>query len=166
MKKLNRKGFTLIELLAVIVILAIVVVVTIPSVISSINKAKANSLVNATATVTEWFTKQYELSTLGSVVGSGDLSSTFTSFGLNKDNPTSLAGTDGKSTILKEAGITNTTGLSGTAQLKGTKVCIILTADDTSQFYVTENQDAKDAGVEYIANGDKAKLMKVTGSGC
>lgn len=58
MKKLNRKGFTLIELLAVIVILAIVVVVTIPSVIGSINKAKTSSLENATATVTEWFTKQ------------------------------------------------------------------------------------------------------------
>lgn len=161
MKKLNRKGFTLIELLAVIVILAIVVVVTIPSVISSINKAKANSLVNATATVTEWFAKQYELSTLGSAVGSGDLSTAFTSLGLNKNNPSDLS-----AAILKEAGITNTTGLSGTAQLNGTKVCIILKADSTSQFYVTENQDAKDAGVEYIANGDKAKLMEVTGSGC
>ena len=145
MKKLNRKGFTLIELLAVIVILAIVVVVTIPSVLKSINNAKESSLSNATATVTEWFTKQRELETLGQDLAGSDLTDAYTKFGLNKDTATPLT-----EAILKEAGITNPKGLTGTAQLKGEKVCIILNAGTTSQFYV------KDA-----SNGNS-----VTGSGC
>ena len=133
MKKLNRKGFTLIELLAVIVILAIVVVITIPSVISSINKAKEESLKNATATVTEWFTKQYEIATLGSDVA-GDPSAEYTTFVGSTGLTTTAKNLE--ESVLKAAGITNPTGLTGTVQLNGTKVCVKLKADSTSQFYV------------------------------
>lgn len=133
MKKLNRKGFTLIELLAVIVILAIVVVITIPSVISSINKAKEESLKNATATVTEWFTKQYEIATLGSDVA-GDASTEYTAFVGSTGLTTTAKNLD--ESVLKAAGITNPTGLTGSVKLNGTKVCVILTAGSTSQFYV------------------------------
>ena len=144
MKKLNRKGFTLIELLAVIVILAIVVVVTIPSVISSINKAKEESLKNAAATVTEWFTKQKELSDLGTI--SGGASPEYTAYvsAIGDALPTTVAEAkelkgkiNGKDfDLLKEAGITNTEGLTGKIYLNGTRICITLQADSTSQFYV------------------------------
>ena len=60
MKKLNRKGFTLIELLAVIVVLAIVLVVTIPSVLSSMSKAREEQFKNAVATVEEYMKKQID----------------------------------------------------------------------------------------------------------
>ena len=79
MKKLNRKGFTLIELLAVIVILAVVLVVTIPSVITATNDARKKNLQNAATTVEEWFTKQYELSVLGTSLGSASVNSVFAS---------------------------------------------------------------------------------------
>ena len=78
--KQNKNAFTLIELLAVIVVLAIIIVVTIPSVISSMNSAKTSQLSNANGTVTEWFTKQYELATLGAGVGGGP-SAEYTTFG-------------------------------------------------------------------------------------
>lgn len=135
MKKLNRKGFTLIELLAVIVILAVVLVVTIPSVISSMNKAKESQLQNAADTATEWFTKQYELATLGSSIV-GDPALAYTTFG-----GVTTTSKDLDADVLKAAGVTDTTGLSGAVQLKNGKVCITLTAgttDDgkTSPFYV------------------------------
>ena len=154
MKKLNRKGFTLIELLAVIVILAIVVVVTIPSVISSINKAKESSLSNATATVTEWFTKQYELSTLGTEITEGP-SNDYKDF-INTLEGQKIPAVDANGNptqkltpaVLKAAGITNTTGLEGKIGLNGTKICITLTANKettvdnvkipASQFYVKD----------------------------
>ena len=72
MKKLNRKGFTLIELLAIIVILAIIMVVTIPTVLTSMNNARANQLQNAVDSVSEWFTKQYELASMGEFAGGPD----------------------------------------------------------------------------------------------
>ena len=65
MKKLNRKGFTLIELLAVIVVLAIILVVTIPSVISSMNKAREEQFKNAVATVEDYMKKQIDACGLG-----------------------------------------------------------------------------------------------------
>ena len=65
MKKLNRKGFTLIELLAVIVVLAIVLVVTIPSVLSSMSKAREEQFKNAVATVEEYMKKQIDACNLG-----------------------------------------------------------------------------------------------------
>ena len=139
MKKLNRKGFTLIELLAVIVVLAIIIVVTIPSVISSMNNAKTSQLNNAVGTVTEWFTKQYELASLGVGVGEGKNLTT-------DETPLNQA-------VLKAAGITNPTGLSGIVKLNGSKVCVTLTAGTTSQFY-----NAEKANVE---GGNTA-----TGSGC
>lgn len=147
MKKLNRKGFTLIELLAVIVILAIVVVVTIPSVISSINKAKDESLKNAAATVTEWFTKQKELSDLGTI--SGGASPEYTAYvsAIGDALPTTAAEAkelkdkiDGKDfDLLKEAGITNTEGLTGKIYLNGTRICITLQAGVNSSFYASSN---------------------------
>ena len=144
MKKLNRKGFTLIELLAVIVILAIVVVVTIPSVLNSINKAKESSLSNATATVTEWFTKQYELSTLGTEITEGPSNDYKDFIDTLKDKKIpAVDATNGNPTqeltpeVLKAAGITNTTGLEGKIGLNGTKICITLEAKTNSQFYVS-----------------------------
>lgn len=59
-KNIKRKGFTLIELLAVIVILAIVLVVTIPSVISSMNKAKLSQLHNLAVSVAKWYDEALE----------------------------------------------------------------------------------------------------------
>lgn len=146
MKKLNRKGFTLIELLAVIVILAIVLVVTIPSVISSMNTAKSSQLKNAADTVTEWFTKQYELELLGGGVGGGPASE-YTTFGsIAATSSTSKKTLDGD--VLKAAGVTSTDGLSGDVYLNGNKVCIELIAGSASQFY--------------NASGTNS----VTGSGC
>lgn len=167
MKKLNRKGFTLIELLAVIVILAIVVVVTIPSVLNSINKAKESSLSNATATVTEWFTKQYELSTLGTEITEGPSNdyNTFINTLANQTIPN--VDNNGEPTqkltpeVLKAAGITNTTGLEGYIGLNGTKICIKLTANDTKkdeQGNVTEK-----ASQFFVKNGTN---NTVKGSGC
>lgn len=151
MKKLNRKGFTLIELLAVIVVLAIIIVVTIPSVISSMNNAKTSQLNNAAGTVTEWFTKQYELATLGAGVGGGP-SKEFETF-VGKGNNLTDAEKTLDEAVLKAAGITNPTGLSGKVKLNGSKVCVTLTAESTSQFY-----NAEKANVE---GGNTA-----TGSGC
>lgn len=139
MKKLNRKGFTLIELLAVIVILAVVLVVTIPSVISSMNKAKESQLQNAADTATEWFTKQYELATLGSSIV-GDPAPAYTTFGGVTTTSKPLT-----PEVLKAAGVTNTDGLindGSTVNLTAAgKVCVILKAGTTtdgktSPFYV------------------------------
>ena len=132
MKKLNRKGFTLIELLAVIVILAIILVVTIPSIISSINTARNSQLENAVNTVTKWFTDQYELDTLGTSVGSGP-SDEYTTF-VGEGGLTTTA-TNLTPAVLKAAGITNTTGLSGTVNVNGSKICVKLEAKSGSQFY-------------------------------
>lgn len=155
MKKLNRKGFTLIELLAVIVVLAIIIVVTIPSVIDSMNSAKSSQLNNAVGTVTEWFTKQYELDTLGTGVGVGPTgvgvgpSKEYTNFLKSKDTehtdstqkvavPLPKAKESAfelNTDVLKAAGITNPAGLTGKIYVNDTKICVVLTADSTSQFY-------------------------------
>lgn len=148
MKKLNRKGFTLIELLAVIVVLAIIIVVTIPSVIDSMNSAKSSQLNNAVGTVTEWFTKQYELDTLSTGVGVGP-SKEYTNFLKSKDTehtdstqkvavPLPKAKESAfelNTDVLKAAGITNPAGLTGKIYVNDTKICVVLTADSTSQFY-------------------------------
>lgn len=147
MKKLNRKGFTLIELLAVIVVLAIIIVVTIPSVISSMNNAKSSQLSNANGTVTEWFTKQYELATLGAGVGGGP-SAEYTTF-VGSTGLTSTA-KDLDAAVLKAAGITNPTGLTGSVKVNGSKICVMLKADNTSQFY----------------NASDTTKNTTTGSGC
>lgn len=132
MKKLNRKGFTLIELLAVIVILAVVLVVTIPSVISSMNKAKESQLQNAADTATEWFTKQYELATLGTVAG--DPAPAYKTFG-EVTTTSKLLTAD----VLKAAGITNTEGLindgSTVILTAAGKVCVKLKAE-SGPFFV------------------------------
>ena len=132
MKKLNRKGFTLIELLAVIVILAVVLVVTIPSVISSMNTAKGKQLQNAANTVTEWFTKQYELATLGTVAGDPDPA--YKTFGGVTTTSKKL-----DAAVLKAAGITNTEGLindgSTVILTAAGKVCVKLEAS-SGPFFV------------------------------
>lgn len=132
MKKLNRKGFTLIELLAVIVILAVVLVVTIPSVISSMNKARESQLQNAADTATEWFTKQYELATLGTVAG--DPAPAYKTFG-GVTTTSKLLTAD----VLKAAGITNTEGLindgSTVILTAAGKVCVKLRAE-SGPFFV------------------------------
>lgn len=144
MKKLNRKGFTLIELLAVIVILAVVLVVTIPSVISSMNKAKESQLQNAADTATEWFTKQYELATLGTVAG--DPAPAYTTFG-GVTTTSKLLTAD----VLKAAGVTDTEGLINTGSTVNLtdvgKVCVKLEAK---------------SGPFFVSGGTN----KVSGSGC
>ena len=129
---MNKKGFTLIELLAVIVILAVVLVVTIPSVISSMNKAKESQLQNAADTATEWFTKQYELATLGTVAG--DPAPAYKTFG-GVTTTSKLLTAD----VLKAAGITNTEGLindgSTVILTADGKVCVKLRAE-SGPFFV------------------------------
>ena len=147
MKKLNRKGFTLIELLAVIVVLAIIIVVTIPSVISSMNSAKTSQLSNANGTVTEWFTKQYELATLGAGVGGGP-STEYTTFVGSTGLTETAKNLD--AAVLKAAVITNPTGLTGSVRVNGSKIFVILTATDGSQFY----------------NASDTTKNTATGSGC
>ncbi len=173
MKKLNRKGFTLIELLAVIVVLAIIIVVTIPSVISSMNNAKTKQLENAAGTVTEWFTKQYELDSLGTGVSDG-ASKEYTNFLKSKDT----AHTDPEqqvavplpekeesafkldTDVLKAAGITNPTGLSGTIYVNGSKICVVLTANPET----TVNGVKTPASQFYVATTGAKNTVK--GSGC
>lgn len=139
-----KKGFTLIELLAVIVILAVVLVVTIPSVIESMNKAKESQLKNSANTVTEWFTKQYELATLGTVAGDPD-----PAYGTFGGVTTTSKRLD--AAVLKAAGITNTEGLindgSTVILTAAGKVCVKLKAE---------------SGPFFVAGG----TTSVSGSGC
>ena len=146
MKKLNRKGFTLIELLAVIVILAVVLVVTIPSVIDTMNDARAKSLQNAANTVEEWFTKQYEIETLGATLGSGTNDTTYTTFKSANDFTSAQKTLTGP--VLKAAGVSDTNNLEGTISLNGSKICIHLEAKSGSTFYnnVTNGNTANSAG--------------------
>ena len=139
MKKLNRKGFTLIELLAVIVILAVVLVVTIPSVITSMNDARNKNLQNAANTVEEWFTKQYELSVLGTSLGSESVDSVFASNYTATGKSIPSAATAIPSEVLVAAGISGgTSNVTGTVQLKdNNKFCVALTAVSGGNFYVT-----------------------------
>ena len=55
-----------------------------------------------------------------------------------------------KRQVLKAAGITNPTGLSGTVKVNGSKICVTLTAADGSQFY----------------NASDTTKNTATGSGC
>ncbi len=80
MKKMNNKGFTLIELLAVVVIMGIVLVITIPSVIDSVNSAKAKQLKNAANTVQSWYEKQSQLSALSGDLDSSVVDPAYTAF--------------------------------------------------------------------------------------
>lgn len=148
MKKLNRKGFTLIELLAVIVILAVVLVVTIPSVISSMNKAKESQLQNAADTATEWFTKQYELATLGTVAGDPDPA--YTTFGGVTTTSKPLT-----AEVLKAAGVTDTEGLISTGSTSTSTVNLTATGK------VCVKLEAK-SGPFFVSGGNN----KVNGSGC
>lgn len=145
MKKLNRKGFTLIELLAVIVVLAIVLVVTIPSFIAGMNSSKEKQLQNAADTVTTWFTKQYELATIG--IDNSDVSLVYSAWvttGSGKNWTTSDSSLG--EAELKAAGISDVTGLAGTARLNNGKVCIKLTASEGSDFYVSGGENNSVSG--------------------
>ena len=153
MKKLNRKGFTLIELLAIIVILAIIMVVTIPTVLSSMNSARGSQLQNATDSVAEWFTKQYELASMGSVTGGADAA--FTTF-VGTDGFTSINGGAKKkaltTAVLEAAGIANAADnidISNTASYvyyntTNNKICVQLTAKSGGSFYVNGGDTSKD----------------------
>lgn len=143
MKKLNRKGFTLIELLAVIVILAIVLVVTIPSVIGTMNDARDKNLQNATDSVAEWFTKQYELNVLGnsldSGIGTGTVDSAFKDF----VGTTGLTSAPKQLTnpVLAAAGVANAENnidvTNSSVSLNGDKICVKLRANQDGSFYNT-----------------------------
>lgn len=146
MKRLNKKGFTLIELLAVIVILAIVLVVTIPSVINTMNDARDKSLQNAADTVAEWFTKQYELATLGATLGSGTVDEAYSKFVGTAGLTTTAKNLD--ASVLVAAGISKPAdnieiGNNSTVKLNGTKVCVELTAKSGGSFYATDRDDHK-----------------------
>lgn len=159
MKKLNRKGFTLIELLAVIVILAIVLVVTIPSVIDTMNDARDKNLQNATDTVAEWFTKQYELNVLGSDLGSSSVDSAFkdTFMKLGTENAKSLDNVlDLDADVLVAAGVANAGAnilLSGdtgatdanksVVTLDNGKICVRLSAKSGGSFYNNDTSTYK-----------------------
>lgn len=152
MKKLNRKGFTLIELLAIIVILAIIMVVTIPTVLTSMNKARSNQLQNAADSAAEWFTKQYELASMGTFAGGADAG--FTAF-LTASGLTSYTGLNGTANkkalttdVLEAAGIANAADnidVANTASYvyyntSKNKICIQLTAKDVGSFYVNTGE--------------------------
>ena len=151
MKKLNNKGFTLIELLAIIVILAIIMVVTIPTVLSSMNKARENQLQNAANSVAEWLSKQYELSALGTIAGGAD--GTFTTW-LGASSYTTLStaknfgDTAEAKNMLNAAGIsdagTNFDLANSSAQYMTTtgRFCVILKAKDGGSFYNPSDPDA------------------------
>ena len=138
MKKLNRKGFTLIELLAVVVIMAVILVVTIPSVLTSMNNAKKNQLQNATDSVAEWFSKQYELDKYG-------LEGTEKAY--NDFKPTTSDKTfdrTGGSVALVAAGISkpgdNLDLAASKIKINETngKICVTLVAKSGGSFYVNE----------------------------
>ena len=76
MKKLNKKGFTLIELLAVIVILAVVLVVTIPSVLNTMATARKKQFENALTVIEDYVQKQYDICSLGNMMGTDDYKET------------------------------------------------------------------------------------------
>lgn len=148
MKKLNRKGFTLIELLAIIVILAIIMVVTIPTVLSSMNTARKNQLQNATDSVAEWFTKQYELANMGDIAGGADTA--FNTFIGSGNSYTSINGVGNKKTlttaVLEAAGIANAANnidVTNDASYvyyntTNNKICVQLTAKSGGSFYVND----------------------------
>ena len=144
MKKLNRKGFTLIELLAVIVLLAVVLVVTIPSVISSMNKAKESQLQYADDTATEWFTILFDLATLCTFAGDPDPA--YGTFGGVTTTSKPLT-----ADVLKAAGVTDTEGLINTGST------VILTAAGK----VCVKLEAK-SGPFFVSSGTNT----VSGSGC
>lgn len=140
MKKLNRKGFTLIELLAVIVILAIVMVVTIPSVINSMNSARSGQLKNAADSVSEWLTKNYELSTFSAELGSAP-DAAYTTYIGTGENKKTWGASDVNSldaTVLTAAGVSNAANniASGYAKMVGGKICVTLEAKEGGSFYV------------------------------
>ena len=91
------------------------------------NKARESQLQNAADTATEWFTKQYELATLGSdMVGTPDAAyTTFVNTLTDKKLPTSDPGAANMTpAVLKAAGLTDASNIDGTVYLNGNKICI------------------------------------------
>lgn len=136
-KKLGKKGFTLIELLAVIVILAIILAVTIPSVLTTMQKARANQLQNAADTVSEWFTKEYNLVAVGE---SAD--APYINFLNGSVMPTTKpANGNATSVVLESAGVAKAEANIDVANsfiyynTDKQRVCVILTAKNTGNFY-------------------------------
>lgn len=150
---MNRRGFTLIELLAVVVIMGIILVVTIPSVINTTKMTKEKQLKNAANTVADWYTKQYELDSLG--MGAADEEYKFKPNVVNYEqsrpfylNSSSAdpPNADRKST-LEAAGVSDVDANFVLAEsrivLNGKKVCVILTAKDKGAFYTTNGVNKK-----------------------
>lgn len=149
MKKLNRKGFTLIELLAIIVILAIIMVVTIPTVLSSLGNARLGQLQNASDSVEKWFEDQSSLGNMSEITGGADA------------NYTTFVGATGLPTVessakvltaavLSAAGIadpsTNLDLTNSKVYLKGTRVCVKLTAKSGGKFYTNGGTNSVTSG--------------------
>ncbi len=138
MKKLNRKGFTLIELLAVVVIMAVILVVTIPSVLTSMANAKKSQLQNATDSVAEWFSKQYEIDKYGI----GDMDTVYKNFALPKDGSEKAFTND--AAVLVAAGVSkpdDNLELSASkikVNPNNDKICVTLVAKNGGGFYVSE----------------------------
>lgn len=152
---MNRKGFTLIELLAVVVIMGVILVIAIPSVVSSMNEAKQKQLQNAADNVEYWYTKQYELATVGVGLGSSGPDPAYTAFSekaysastsaSNKNrfsyNPNNLDPAPGTMALIA-AGISNPdvnldlynsrVWRSGSTKM----ICVVLVAAEGGNFYV------------------------------
>ena len=73
-------------------------------------------------------------------------------------------------TYLKAAGLTNPKGVNGTIGLNNGKICITLTADDSSTFFATSSNEITAMGITYSTDkdeqGKEKQKMTVKGSGC
>lgn len=153
--KLNKKGFTLIELLAVIVILAIIMVVTIPTVLNSMNRARTNQLQNAADSVSEWFTKEYELAAMGDFAGGADAAFNTYVSSLKKDTDGKKIGTyqtlnssESTENYKLDPNVLTAGGISNAAtnidvnnsyvyyNTKNSRICVVLKAQSGGSFYV------------------------------
>ena len=65
----NKKGFTLVELLAVIVVLAIIILVAMPAVMSAMDKARRNSLINEANEIVKIAQSAYSEETMDATAG-------------------------------------------------------------------------------------------------
>lgn len=140
----NDRGLSIagIVISTIFTIISIIVIFLIFSSAMSVTKTMTNAkdkiFQNTANEVEDWFTKQYELATLGSdMVGTPDTAyTTFVNTLTDKKLPTSDPGAvNMTSEVLKAAGIIDTRNIEGTVYLNGYKICVKLTANENSQFY-------------------------------